>query len=106
MNKQNYKTTVYEGRRQILSFLLSKFEKHIGRFTKRMGTLRSAFENADNQWEHIFKCQLESRQRTPINIISQSMFHLNCRVGNGNDDISSEEDFENSKTIRGFYLDL
>jgi hypothetical protein len=27
-------------------------------------------------------------------------------LGNGNDDISSEEHFENSKTIGGFYLDL
>ncbi len=33
------------------------------------------------------------------------MLHLN-RVGNDNDDISSEEDFENSKTITGSYLDL
>jgi hypothetical protein len=32
-----------------------------------------------------------------------SMFHFN-RVGNGNDDISSEEHFKNSKTNRGSYL--
>jgi hypothetical protein len=70
-----------------------------------MGNLSSAFEKADSQWEQTFKCRLESLQRTPINIISSSMFYLN-RVGNGNDDISSEEDFENSETVRGSYLDL
>ncbi len=32
-------------------------------------------------------------------------FHLN-RVGNGNDDIASEEHFENSKTSRGSYLSI
>ncbi len=33
------------------------------------------------------------------------MFHLN-RMGNDNDDILSEGDFENLKTFRGSYLDL
>ncbi len=47
----------------------------------------------------IFKCHLESWQRTPINIISPSMFHLN-RVENGKGDISSEAHLQNSKTSR------
>jgi hypothetical protein len=33
------------------------------------------------------------------------MYHRN-RMGNGNDDISSEKDFENSKTITGSYMYL
>jgi hypothetical protein len=37
---------------------------------------------------------------SPENASSSLCFHLN-RVGNGNDDISSEEHFENSKTRRG-----
>ncbi len=37
---------------------------------------------------------------SPINVISPICFHLN-HVGNGNDDISSEEHFENSKTGDG-----
>jgi hypothetical protein len=41
---------------------------------------------------------------SPMNVISPICFHLN-RVGNGNDDITSEEHFENSKTVRGSYLD-
>jgi hypothetical protein len=44
--------------------------------------------------------------RTPINIISPRMFHLN-RVGNGNDDISSEQHFSNSKksgTVLMYFL--
>jgi hypothetical protein len=36
--------------------------------------------------------------RTPINIISPSMFHLN-RVINGNDDVALEEDFEIQKPL-------
>jgi hypothetical protein len=105
MKKQN----IFEGHEPILLFIpgpgifFEQFWKHIGRFTKSMGNLSSTFENDDSQWEQIFKCRLESRQRTPINIISSSMFHLNHL---GNDDISSEEDFENSKIIRGSYLDL
>jgi hypothetical protein len=35
---------------QALEKSLSNFEKHIGGSTKRMGNLRSAFENADSQW--------------------------------------------------------
>jgi hypothetical protein len=31
-----------------------------------MGNFSSAFEKADSQWEQIFKCRLESLQRTPI----------------------------------------
>ena len=37
---------------------------------------------------------------SPINVSSPICFHLN-RMGNDNDNISSEEYFENSKTIRG-----
>jgi hypothetical protein len=55
----------------------------------RMGTLSSALEKADSQWEQIFKCRL-SWQGTPIKIISLSMFHLN-RVVNAMDEMSSEE---------------
>ena len=40
---------------------------------------------------------------SPTNVISPICFHLN-RMGNGNDDISSEKHFENSKTSRGSYL--
>ncbi len=40
---------------------------------------------------------------TPINVIPTICFHLN-RVRNGNEDISSEKHFENSKTRRGSYL--
>ncbi len=42
---------------------------------------------------------------SPVYLISPICFHLN-RVGNGNDDILSEEHFENSNTSRGSYLDL
>jgi hypothetical protein len=38
-------------------------------------------------------------------MLSPICFHLN-REGNGNDDISSEEHFENSETIRGSSLDI
>ncbi len=41
---------------------------------------------------------------SPINLISSICFHLN-RVGNGNDDISSDDYFDNSKTVSGSYLD-
>jgi hypothetical protein len=40
-----------------------------------------------------------------IYVISPLCFHLN-RVGNGNDDISPEENFEHSKTSSGSYLGL
>ncbi len=40
--------------------------------------------------EQIFKFRLESWQQITINIISPNMFHLD-RVGNGNDDILSED---------------
>ncbi len=99
MNKKN----IFEGRRQILLFLPSpwivfkQFWKETGDSTKRMRNLRSAFENADSQWEQIFKCHLES-SRTQINIISPSMFHLN-RVINGYDDVALEEDFEIQKPL-------
>jgi hypothetical protein len=84
MNKKN----IFEGCEQIL---LSP------RPLNKMGNLRTVFKNADSQWEQILKCHLESWQGTPINIISPSMFHLN-------DDISSKQDFENSKTIGVFLL--
>jgi hypothetical protein len=42
---------------------------------------------------------------SPIIVSSPMCFHLN-RVGNGDDDISSDEHFENSNTHRGSYLDL
>jgi hypothetical protein len=48
------------------------------------------------RWEQIFKCCQQIWQGTPPNIIT-------C-MGNGNDDNSSEDNFENSK--RGFYFDL
>ncbi len=38
-------------------------------------------------------------------LVLQYVFTLN-RVENGNDDISTEEHFENSKTTRGTYLQL
>jgi hypothetical protein len=41
-----------------------------------MGNLSSVFEKADSLWEQIFKCCLESWQRTPINIISPVFFTL------------------------------
>jgi hypothetical protein len=82
MNKHIYiHMNIFEGQRQILLFIpgpgivFEQFEKHIGRFTKRMGNLSSTFEHADSQWEQILKCRLEGRQRTPINIISSSKFH-------------------------------
>jgi hypothetical protein len=43
---------------------------------------------------------VEAKKKTsmgPINVSSPICFHLN-RVGNGNDDISTEEHSENSKT--------
>jgi hypothetical protein len=40
-----------------------------------------------------------------IYVISPICFYLN-RLGNGNNDISSEEHFKNSKTSRGYNLDL
>ncbi len=43
--------------------------------------------------------------RTAINVIFLICFYLNP-VGNGNDDISSEAHFENSKTSTGSYLGL
>jgi hypothetical protein len=42
-----------------------------------------------NKYSQIFKCRVESWQRTQINIISPSMLHLN-RVESGKDDSSSE----------------
>jgi hypothetical protein len=68
-----------------------------GGSTMRTGNLSSAFEKANSQWEQIFKCRLECWERTPLNIISPSKFHLN-HVENGNGDISSEEYFKNSKS--------
>jgi hypothetical protein len=47
--------------------------------------------------------QVESWQQTTRNIISPCMFLLD-HVGNGNDDISSEEHFKNFKTKRDSYL--
>jgi hypothetical protein len=67
-----------------------------------MRNLRSAFENADSQWEQIFKCRLES-WRTQINIISPSMFHLNLVI-NGIDDIALNEDFEIKKPLEVLIL--
>ncbi len=40
------------------------------------------------------------------NLVGVSQKMLFPHEGNGNDDISSEEHFENSKTIKGTYLDL
>jgi hypothetical protein len=53
-----------------------------------MGNLSSAFEKADSPWEQTFKCRLESWQKTPINKIFPSVFHLN-RLESGKDDGSS-----------------
>ncbi len=48
--------------------------------------------------------QRNSVDKSPIiSVNSPIRFHLN-RVGNGNDDISSEKHFENSKTRKGGYL--
>jgi hypothetical protein len=47
--------------------------------------------------------QVESWQQTTTNIISPSMFDLD-RVGNGNDDMSSEEHLKNLKTKRGSFF--
>jgi hypothetical protein len=44
---------------------------------KRIGSLSSAFEKAGSQLEQIFKYRQESCQRTPKNIFSISLFHLN-----------------------------
>ncbi len=49
--------------------------------------------------------QRNSEDVSPINDLSPICFHLNC-VGNGNDDIPSDDHFENLKTNRGSYLDL
>jgi hypothetical protein len=62
-----------------------------GGSTKSMGNLSSAFESRQQLGTNIQEL-LRSWQRTAINIISASKFHLN-RVGNGNDNISSEEHF-------------
>jgi hypothetical protein len=42
-----------------------------------------------------------SEDISPVIFISPICFHLN-RVGNGNDDILSEEHFENTKTMTNF----
>ncbi len=76
-----------------------------GGSVKRMGNLSSAFEKANSQWEQTFKCRLESWQRTPINIIFPSMFHIN-RALSGKDDSSSVANLKNSKTSKGSCLDL
>jgi hypothetical protein len=49
-----------------------------GGSTNRIGSLSSAFEKAGmHQLEQIFKFRQESCQRTPKNIFSISLFHLN-----------------------------
>jgi hypothetical protein len=45
----------------------------------------------------------EDRKKSQINVIYPISFHLN-RIGHGNNHISSEENFENSKTRRVSYL--
>ncbi len=49
--------------------------------------------------------QRNSVDFSPIYVISPICFNI-YRVGNSNDDISSEEHFENLKNSRGSYLGL
>jgi hypothetical protein len=96
MNNQ----TIFTGRKQ----------KNIG--ADAMGHSRLHEENGEHTVQPLkmpiangnkYLSRLESWQRTPINIISPSMFHLSS-VGNGNRDMSSKEHFKNLKTKRGSYL--
>jgi hypothetical protein len=59
-----------------------------------------------------FRCErTENNQDRKVKSVGLSLINVGCPicmhlklVGNGNDDISSEEHFENSKTRRGIYL--
>ncbi len=61
-------------------------------------------KNPTANGKNILKYHLESWQRTPINVISPSMFHLNL-VESGKDDSSSEVHLQSSKTSGGSHLD-
>jgi hypothetical protein len=69
------------------SLLLGNFEKHIGAWT-----------NKNQEFSQYINGKQRGPQRnlvdvSPRNIISPICFHLN-RVGNGNDNTSSEANFE------------
>jgi len=61
----------------ILKNILKLEQWTTGGSTKKIESLRSAFEKAGSQLEQILKCRQESCQRTPKNVFSISLFHLN-----------------------------
>jgi hypothetical protein len=78
--------------RALNNLLLGNFEKHIGAWT-----------NKNQEFSQYISRKQRGPQRnlvdeSPRNIISPICFHLN-RVGNVNDDTSSEEHFERSKSV-------
>jgi hypothetical protein len=59
--------------------------------------------NRNEEFTHWTNRKQRGQQRYSVNVSSPLCFHLN-RVGNGNDDITSENHFENLKTRRGTVL--
>ncbi len=90
MNKQQ----ILEQISPAIELSFSNFEKHIGANTVQWTNRNQEFSQWTNRKQK--RSQRNYVDIFPIKFISPICFHLYC-VGNDNDDIPSEEHFENSK---------